>query len=328
MFEIRVCLRGAGWPGRQDWKVRGRPGAGHVGDSSSERGSGPTVPAALMPGGDQEGPAPSPVPTHLCERAHKPSSPRAAPGAGLSPSHELQPPLAGRAGHALLPWGRGHPPWTLEASGRPSVSSAWPSLQRHTCMASASGAPCAVSPARSWEQRPQGPAPPSRATSPRCAPSLPTGHPGASLITLMPATSVSRNTSLPTADEGLSAREPSGLSRVDGPAPRVDGPSGVCPGRMGRQVCVQGGRASTQGGEGQEPLPPSHSHPSRGPIPAPHPRGVSSTAVTTAVSRVYRAHSSAPEGLERRACVLGLPECRRGRLGVTCQAGSLLCVKA
>lgn len=284
------------------------------------------MPAALMPRGDQEGPAPSPVPTHFWERAPKPSSPRAAPGAGLSPSRELQPPLAGGAGHALLPRGRGHPPWTLEASGRPSVPSARPSLQRRTCMASASGALWAVSPARSREQRPRGPAPLSRAASPLCTPSLPTGHPGASLITLMPTTSVSRNTSLPTADEGLSAGEPSGL--CPGWIGRHPGRTGRHPGWTGRQVCVQGGRAGTQGGEGQEPPPPSHSRPSRGPVPAPQPRAVSSAAVTAAISQVYRVHSSAPKGLKLQACVLGLPECRRERLGVTCQVGSLLCVEA
>ncbi|MXQ94364.1 hypothetical protein E5288_WYG001171 [Bos mutus] len=46
---------------------------------------------------------------------------------------------------------------------------------------------------------------------------------------------------------------------------------------------------------------------------------VPSLNVTAAISRVYRVHSSAPKGLKLQACVLGLPECRRERLGVTCQ---------
>ncbi|XDA88379.1 hypothetical protein R6Z07F_018045 [Ovis aries] len=68
-------------------------------------------------------------------------------------------------------------------------------------------------------------------------------------------------------------------------------------------------------------------HPSGPRMPTATP--VAGLPVTAAISRVYRVHSSAPKGLECQACILGLPECRRGQPGVTCQApSSLLCVKA
>lgn len=103
----------------------------------------------------------------------------------------------------------------------------------------------------------------------------------------MPAMSVSRNTSLPAAEEGLSAGEPSGL----------------CPGRTGHQSVSREDGPAPRAGRAGHPCPRPRA------TAVPHgARAVSPTAVTAAISRVYRVHASAPKGLECQACVLGLPE--------------------
>lgn len=130
-----------------------------------------------------------------------------------------------------------------------------PSLQRHICMASASGAPCSVSLGRSPEQRPQGLAPQSQAASLSCALSLTTGHLGASHHTDARDVCFQKRVSPRSRRGSFCWGAIRSVSRADRPS-----------------VCVQGGRAGTQGREGRAPLPPpsSHSRPSRGPCCLPH----------------------------------------------------------